>query len=92
MIAVVVSDPREEQLPDVGLLSVRDAETGVETLVNTSNRAVRAEYAKAAAKRAADREMSLRRTRVDAIRVRTDQPYVNELYRFFRMREKRFVV
>ncbi len=92
VIAVCVSDPRESHLPDVGLLSVRDAESGRETLVNTSNPAIRQEYAKAAAKRVADRETILRRTRVDSIRVRTDRPYVDELYRFFRMREKRFVV
>lgn len=92
VIAVVVTDPREEELPDVGLLSVRDAETGRETLINTSSPSIRADYAKAAAQRALEREMALRRTRVDAIHVRTDRPYISELYRFFRMREKRYAV
>lgn len=90
LIAVVVSDPREFELPDVGLLCVRDAETDREVLVDTSNKAVRDEYAKEARKRGAERERILRRNKVDAIHVRTDRPYVEEIYRFFRMRERRY--
>ena len=90
LIAVVVSDPREEELPDVGLLCVRDAETDREVLVDTSNHAVREEYAKEARRRAAERDRILQRNRVDAIHVRTDRPYVEEIYRFFRMRERRY--
>lgn len=89
VIAVCVSDPREEVLPDVGLLSVRDAETGQETLVNTSDPDVRRRYERAALDRARQRDEVFRRNRVDAIHVRTDRSYVEELYRFFRMREKR---
>ena len=90
VIAVVISDPREETLPDVGLISVVDSETGLESLVDTSDRRVREDYARMAHQRASMRNQRLRRTRVDSIHVRTDQPYANELYRFFRMRERRF--
>ena len=90
LIAVVVSDPREAELPDVGLLCVRDAETDREVLVDTSNARVREEYAKEARKRAAERDRVFRRNRVDAIHVSTDRPYVEEIYRFFRMRERRY--
>ena len=90
VIAVYVSDVREEYLPDVGLVAVQDAETGRETLVDTSARSVREGYARAAAKREKVRDEIFRRTGVDAIRVRTDQSYVNEIYRFFRMRERRY--
>ena len=89
IIAVSVTDPREEELPDVGLVNVRDAETGREVLVNTSDRDVRKRYAEEAALRARERDEIFRRTRVDAIHVRTDSSYVDELYRFFRMRERR---
>jgi uncharacterized protein (DUF58 family) len=51
---------------------------------------VRDEYAKEARKRGAERERILRRNKVDAIHVRTDRPYVEEIYRFFRMRERRY--
>lgn len=89
MIAVAVTDPREEVLPDVGLVSVYDAETDRETLVDTSDKRTRTEYAKRAQQRAQERDETLRRTRVDTIHVRTDRPYTQELYRFFRMRERR---
>lgn len=89
VIAIAVTDPREESLPDVGLVAVRDAETGRETLVDTSNPRVREEYALLAKKRAAKRDETFQRTRVDVIHVRTDRSYVDELYRFFRMRERR---
>jgi len=69
---------------------VRDAETGKETLVNTANAKVRGQYARAAAERAKQREQIFQRTRVDAINVRTDQSYVDAIYRFFRMRERRY--
>lgn len=90
LIGVVVSDPREETLPNVGLVCVRDAETGQEALIDTADDAVRAAYAKEAAERARKRDQILQRTRVDAIHVRTDRPYVDEIYRFFRMRERRY--
>ncbi len=89
MIAVAVTDPREEELPDVGLVSVYDAESDRETLVDTSNAQTRKAYAIEARKRAAERDDTLRRTRVDTIHVRTDGNYATELYRFFRMRERR---
>lgn len=89
MIAVTVTDPREEVLPDVGLVSVRDAESGEEVLVDTSDPEVRKAYAADAARRLQHQNQIFRRNRIDAIRVRTDRPYVEEIYRFFRMRERR---
>lgn len=90
IIAVTVTDPREEELPNVGLINVRDAESGKEVMVDTSDRTVRRAYADAAAKRARDRDEIFQRTRVDAIHVRTDESYIEEIYRFFRMRERRY--
>ena len=51
LIAVRVTDPREEELPAVGLLRVEDAETGERLLVDTSSRRVRDAYAAAAVQR-----------------------------------------
>lgn len=89
VIAAVVSDPREETLPDVGLVYVRDAETGREALVNTSDPKVRKDYESLARKRAGERDQIFRRTKIDNLNVRTNVSYVDELYRFFRMRERR---
>ena len=90
VIAVSVTDPREETLPDVGLIAVRDTESGRETLVDTGNAGVRMQYERVAVERAKKRDQTFQRTKVDAINVRTDKPYATEIYRFFRMREKRY--
>lgn len=91
MIAVAVTDPREEQLPNVGLAALRDPETGEEVLVDTGDAVVREAYAEAARRRAEERDAIFSRTRVDAIHITTDprRPYIQELYRFFRMRSRR---
>lgn len=90
VIAVSVTDPREETLPQVGLLYAKDAETDREVLINTNDPDVRHEYATRALERRRARDSIFLRTRVDAIHVRTDRPYADEFYRFFRMRERRY--
>ncbi len=89
IVAVSVTDPREENLPNVGLINIRDAESGRETLINTSNNGMRKAYREEALRRERVRDEIFRRTRVDAIHVRTDSPYVDELHKFFKMRERR---
>ena len=89
VIAVTVTDPREETLPPVGLVSMRDAESGKELLVNTGDPRLRVAYEEQARLDRQARDERLRRARVDAMHVRTDAPYVNELHRFFAMRERR---
>jgi len=89
VIAVTVTDPREHTLPDVGLVAVRDAETGRETLINTSDAKVRAAYEKETRAMLQKRDEILRRTRVDTMHTSTDKPYVEEIYRFFKTRERR---
>ncbi len=90
VIAVTVTDPREEILPRVGLVAVRDAESGREVLVDTSDRKVRAAYEWRAHEGARQRQQVFQRTGVDVIPVRTDRPYINEVYKFFKMRERRY--
>lgn len=89
VVAVTVTDPREEELPNVGLFAAQDPESGAEVLVDTSDPKVRKTYSLAARRRAKTRDDIFKRTRVDAIHVRTDRSYVQEIYRFFRMRERR---
>ena len=89
LVAVVLEDPRELTLPDVGMLALEDAESGEAVVVDTGDPRLRAEFARrqAAARQARDR--FLRGLDVDAVTVRTDQPYANALLRFFRQRERR---
>ena len=89
VIAITISDPRESALPDIGRISVRDAETGRETLVNTSDPRVREAYEQEAERRIARRNEILRRNRVDVMHATTEKPYIEEIYRFFKMRERR---
>jgi uncharacterized protein (DUF58 family) len=89
VVAIVVSDPREEALPKVGLVAVEDPETGERSVLDTASAAVRRRYAAAAA---ADRErtrQTLRRIGLDALELTTGEPYDLSLARFFRERARR---
>ncbi|MBI1852980.1 MAG: DUF58 domain-containing protein [Planctomycetes bacterium] len=89
VIAVVLRDPREADLPAVGFLDLTDAETGVRVLVDTRDPAIRAEFYTRAAERDAELEQVLRSCGVDVVSVNVDRPYVEPLVGFFRMRGKR---
>ncbi len=87
-VAVTLQDPRESVLPDVGFLTLRDAETDELLELDTRHPQVRALFAKAAADREKTLTSSLRRANVDRLEIRTDQPYAQSLQKFFRMRER----
>lgn len=89
VIGIVVDDPRDLTLPDVGLIALEDAETGESVLVDTGDRRVRAEFEKRAEAARRERDRMLRAIDIDAIAVRTDRPYAEALLRFFHMRERR---
>ncbi len=91
VVAVTVGDPRERELPAVGLIELRDAETGERRTVDSSSAAVRRAYAAAAEKRERDVRDTLRRCAVDRIEVSTDRPFVRDLAAYFRLRERRRV-
>lgn len=89
VIAVELSDPREEELPRAGLMKFRDAETNRERWVDTSNDAVRKAFAGYWHKRRTTRKNLFLRSKVDAIPVRVDRPYIKPIVDFFRRREQR---
>ncbi len=89
LVAVRVTDPREEELPAVGLLRVEDAETGERLLVDTSSRRVRDAYAAAAARRREAVRQLARASGTDLIEVTTEGDHLDALIRFFRLRERR---
>jgi uncharacterized protein (DUF58 family) len=89
VIAVNVNDPGEIKMPDAGLVRLRDAETGEEMTVDTSDRRARAFFAKKALKKRNINRELFRSVNVDSIDVSTDRPYAGPLLRFFRMRERR---
>ncbi|HET9987997.1 MAG TPA: DUF58 domain-containing protein [Kofleriaceae bacterium] len=88
IVPVVVGDPMESALPNVGLLVLEDLESGAVIEVDTSKRA-RRDFERQALEAAARREQALRRLNLDVVTVSTDQPYVDALIAFFRARAKR---
>ncbi len=88
VVAVHLRDPRETALPNVGLLTLRDAESGRAVLVDTGSRAAREAFARQAEARQAEIAAALLRARVDTVTVRTDEDYVEPLVAFFRQRNR----
>ncbi len=89
LIAIDVSDPRERELPRVGLVELEDAETGERVVVDTGDRRFVERFAREIERERAEKERTFRRLGVDRIAVSTDKPYVEPLERFFRMRARR---
>jgi uncharacterized protein (DUF58 family) len=89
LIAVRISDPREEELPPVGLLDLEDVETGERVLVDAGSRSVRSAYARAAAERREALRQLTRSAGIDLVEVATDGTHLDALIRFFKLRERR---
>lgn len=92
LIAVRIVDPREEELPDLGRVTLEDAETGEQIEINTSSRAVRVAYLRKVQEREAMWDREFRKRRIDSIPLKTDQDYVPALRAFFRNRERRLAI
>lgn len=89
VVLVRVSDPRESELPPVGLIELVDVETGRRRVIDTASRAVRRRVS-AEAIAHADRVVRLaERSGADLLRVTTDRPYMADLAELFRARERR---
>jgi uncharacterized protein (DUF58 family) len=89
LVAMPVVDPGESQLPDVGIVTFEDPETGEQIDINTSSRAVRQELARLNEERLRDLEKLLRSRRIDSVRLSTDEDYLVALRNFFEARERR---
>jgi len=90
LIAVTVGDPREHALPDVGFISLVDAETGDIVELDTRHPKVRAMFAEETTRRSERLTEQLRKVGVDELPIHTDEDYLHSLRRFFHMRERRF--
>ena len=87
--AVRLTDPLELELPDLGLIPIRDAETGEQLLVDTHDAGFRKRFARIAAQREADLRQSLARAGVDTLELSTDDDLVSALTRFTELRKRR---
>lgn len=89
LVPIVIGDPREDELVDVGIAYVEDLETGELVAVDTSSRAVREAYRREVAKQRTQRDALFKRLGVDSIAISTAQPYMRPLGEFFRRRAAR---
>ena len=81
-----IYDKREKEIPDLGLVFVRDAETGATAWVDTSSKRMRKAYQKRALKAEEQCRQMLNKYRIDNVSIATDQDYVQGLIGFFKNR------
>jgi uncharacterized protein (DUF58 family) len=89
VLAIRLWDPREAELPDVGLIVMEDAETGEQIYVDTSDKRFRQRFAEAAKQREAALTTSFKRAGVDALPLSTDEDLVRSIVRFATLRGQR---
>jgi len=89
VIALALSDPREMELPAVGILELEDAETGRRILVDTWDPKLLKQFAQHGRERSELRRRLFRRNEVDFVELSTALPYDVPLIRFFKERARR---
>jgi uncharacterized protein (DUF58 family) len=88
VLAIRLWDPREVELPDVGLLLMEDAETGEQLYVDTHDRKFRKRFHEAALQREAALSESFKRAGVDALSLSTEEDLVRAIVRFAQQRKQ----
>ncbi len=89
LIAMVIRDPKELALPNIGYVELEDAETGECILVNTARAQTLLQYAKNARNQQRDLEDFFRGAGIDQVHLATDRSYLASIVQLFRRREKK---
>ena len=89
IVAINIADPAELALPDLGVVLLRDPESGEAYAVDSGAPGVRAAFDREVARERADVQRLFRRLGIDEVRVRTGEPFVGPLLAFFRRRERK---
>jgi uncharacterized protein (DUF58 family) len=89
LVALPIEDPRERELPDLGLVAIEDAETGEMVEIDTGNPAVRQRFSEIAQLRSEQLQKLFNREAIDSLRLSTDRPYVADLMIFFKNRARK---
>ena len=90
LVAITITDPREIELPNIGLVELEDAETGEIIMLDTADSTIRQTFTRITSNSREERDKNLRSMNVDSIDIRTDVSYIEPLIKFFRMRARRF--
>jgi uncharacterized protein (DUF58 family) len=89
LTVIRVSDPAEEEIPDVGLIHIKDPETGQVAMINTGNRGLREKWRSERREKKGYLEAQTRRLGVDLVDLKTDGPVIEPLTRLFDQRRRR---
>ncbi len=91
-VAIQIHDEREKVLPNVGIITLEDAETGEQIEINTAERTTRARFSQEAEQQEAELSRTLRKNNIDRIALRTGEEYLPALRAFFKQRERRLAI
>ena len=89
LVAVSVHDPREQELPDIGFITIEDSETGEQVELDTGKAEIRARFSELSGARQNNLRHTIRSCGVDMLELATDKPYLPDLLKFFSLRERR---
>ena len=89
VVCLHLHDPRESELPDAGLVTIEDAETGELLELDSNKNSVREKFSSINAARLAELDRALNRTGVDTLRLNTTEPFASVIQRFFELRRGR---
>ncbi len=89
LVAISITDPREETIPDVGLIQLEDAESGETLLVDTSDQEMTEQYAKQFQEKMGKRKNYFHSIGIDTIEIQTNRSLTEPIIRYFKMREKK---
>ena len=89
VVCLHLHDPRESILPDAGLVTIEDAETGELLEIDSARNSVREKFSNLNQQRLTQLDQSLNRTAVDTLRLNTNEPFAPKLQRFFEIRRGR---
>jgi uncharacterized protein (DUF58 family) len=90
LVNLVINDKLEEELPDIGLVPLTDAETGEQTIVDTSSKKVRTAYQTKVLEHKQQLKEYFLKNKMDSVDVYTNQSYIRPLINFFQRRINRF--
>ncbi|HEX7358415.1 MAG TPA: VWA domain-containing protein, partial [Ignavibacteriaceae bacterium] len=90
LIGIVLDDRREKEIPNIGLVKLVDAESGIERWIDTSSTRVRTQIIADQKEREKNRNSIFMKSGLDRIEVTTGSNYIQPLVQFFRRREKRW--
>lgn len=90
LVSIIINDSLEDELPDMGIVALKDPETGTKRIIDTSSRKLRESYKERRKKQKAALKNRFLKMKIDAVEVYTNQSYIEPLMNFFKRRVNRY--